>query len=185
MKNKAQESAIFELLVAVVIMGFVIVIGLNAMDTITKEQCKTKTEASLDALKTKIEAVVNSRSPQSFTFRTSGCVSSKNEVIKLIDMDNPELCASYCETNKPVCSLLVYTDQSPKQRIPTIIKCVNINPATNFVSATGGRCPEKEGYVLINFNQKIEQGYYVLENMTKIEETFPTICAYLKKRKVE
>ncbi len=182
MNKKAQESAVFELLVAVVVMGFVIIVGLNAMNMITTEQCKTNTESSLEKLKTNIEAVVNSRSPKSFSFQTSGCVSEQYEDIKLLDFDEPKLCSTYCESNKPICTLLVYSDKSPNPKISTIIKCVNINPATVFQAETStGRCQEKEGYELINFNNTIPQGYYELQNVTKIEETFPTICAYRKK----
>ena len=40
LNNKGQEEAPFELLIAVIVMGFVIVMGINAIFTLNREQCQ-------------------------------------------------------------------------------------------------------------------------------------------------
>ena len=72
--NKGQESAPFELLISVIIMGFVIFVGLIAMNQLNEQKCINETKAKLEEMKTKIETVVTERSPQQITFllNTSG-----------------------------------------------------------------------------------------------------------------
>lgn len=174
--KKGQEAAPFELLIAVIIMGFVIFVGMKAMSDLQMQKCYGETDAKLEELKTRLEVVVTQRSPQTVNFNLSGCFNPEDETIIIKDESEPQVCASYCGAAKRLCTLLKYYNEGEGSF--SIIKCLNISPETVF--PTGGRCPQKSGMSLVDFKERIEQGHYQLINKTKPTDTFPTVCAYMR-----
>ena len=178
--NKGQESAPFELLISVIIMGFVIFVGLIAMNQLNEQKCINETRAKLEEMKTKIETVVAERSPQQITFLLNTCYNPKDEKIKIMDYDEPAFCAEYCGATKNLCTLLQYyysginDTGGQSERL-----CLDISPDADFPTS-GPKCPDKEDYELIDFRDEIVQGQYLLLNKTGVTSTFPTVCAYLK-----
>ncbi len=172
-----QESAPFELLVAVIIMGFVIFVGLQAMDQLNQQKCYNEINAKLEEMKTKLETVVTERSPQQINFMLSTCFNQEDETIRIKDYSEPALCAEYCGAARRLCTMLQYYYSGTGGF--SIRKCLNISPDTVFPDRVA-TCPAKEQHELIDYREEVEQGYYLLINKTSVTSTYPTICAYRK-----
>ena len=176
---RGQEAAPFELLVAVIIMGFVIFIGLQAMNQLNTQKCYNETNAKLEDMKTRLETVVTERSPQQIVFSLSTCFNENDETVKIKDFGEPALCAEYCGTARNLCTLLDYYYQGSGGF--SIRKCLNISPDTVFpYSSAGatGNCPDKPDFELVDFRDRIPQGTYQLVNKTGVTSTYPIVCAY-------
>ncbi|MDP6670839.1 MAG: hypothetical protein QGI60_03415 [archaeon] len=178
--SKGQESAPFELLIAVIIMGFVIFAGMQAMRQLWLQKCFGTTDAKLEELKTLVETSVSQKSPRTINFRLSGCFNEGDETIEITDRDEPGVCADYCGSPKPLCSLLEYSNDGTSSF--TMIKCLEIPPDTFFPSQkySGGSCSPRDKSVLIDLEDDMPQGDYLFVNETLATDTFPTICAYRK-----
>ena len=178
LNKRGQESAPFELLVAVIIMGFVIFVGMNAMEMMRVEQCHGKIDQKLEEFKTRLQITVNSKSPQSINFTLPTCFSSKTEEITIDTMDDAKACASYCQSVKQSCNLLFYSNAEFSIR-----KCLDISPST-FFPMDGSKCPTLQDFPeagLVNLNEgSIPQGRYTFVNKTPAIASFPTICAYVR-----
>jgi len=178
--SRGQESAPFELLIAVIVMGFVIFIGMRAMADLTVQKCYGETDSKLEEMKTKLEIAVTQKSPQTINFRLSGCFNEAEEIIKIKDFSEPQLCASYCGSAKNICTLLQYSYTGASNF--SIRKCLNISPDTVFPQQSGAdesfKCKTRGNDVLVNFRESIPQANYTFLNKTRATDTFPTICAY-------
>ncbi len=186
LSQSGQESATFELLVAVVIMGFVIFVGLQAMERLKVEQCFATIEKSLEEFKTKLEIAVTQKSPQTIPFILSHCFNPEQEKVRVQDWDNALFCADLCGTAEITCTSLEYFNERPGS-ISAIRKCLNISPETIFPGqTTPGRCTSidtespRQTYILQDFKQNAPQGTYLIINKTFATDTFPTICSYLR-----
>jgi len=178
--QRGQEAAPFELLVAVIVMGFVIFIGLQAMESLNVQRCYNETDAKLEGMKTALETVVGQGSPQQINFRLSTCFNEEEEKIWIKDYSEPAMCSDYCGSAKNLCTLLQYYYKGGNAF--SIRKCINISPDTVFPYRTSstGACQEKEDMELVDFRDEITQGSYQLINKTSVTSTYPTVCAYLK-----
>jgi hypothetical protein len=178
LNRKGQESAPFELLIAVIVMGFVIFIGLQAMNILNEQKCYNEIDAKLEEMKTKLEAVVTERSSQQIVFQLSSCYNPKEERIYISDEAEPRICAAYCGTARNICTLLNYFYSGKNTGSAfSIRKCINISPDTVF-PYLAGNCPDRPDEELIDFRDEITQGTYLLVNKTAVTSTYPTICAY-------
>ena len=155
--EKGQESAPFELLIAVIIMGFVIFVGMVAMGQLSDQKCYNETKAKLEEMKTKIETVVAERSPQQINFTLSGCYNENDEDVKIQDHGEPAFCAEYCGATKNLCTLLQYYYSGRNETGGFALRnCLNISPDADF--PTSGNCPEKGNYELVDFRDEIGGG---------------------------
>ena len=186
LNHSGQESAVFELLIAVIIMGFVIFVGFNAMEKLRSEQCFARVDKSLEEFKTKLEIAVTQKSPQNISFNLSDCFNPEDEQIRIQDWDNAVFCADLCGTAEISCTSIEYVNNTPG-KVNSLRKCLNISPETIFPSQdTPDRCTsldnaiQKQSYLLQNFKQDIPQGNYLILNKTLATDTFPRICAYLR-----
>jgi hypothetical protein len=179
--NRGQESAPFELLIAVIVMGFVIFIGMRAMSDLMVQKCYGETDSKLEEMKTKLEIAVTQKSPQTLNFRLSSCFNEAEEIIKIKDFSEPQLCASYCGSAKSICTLLQYSYTGASGGF-SIRKCLNISPDTVFPQTAGNddsfKCKTRDKSELVNFRENIPQANYTFLNKTRATDTFPTICAY-------
>ncbi len=176
--KKGQEAAPFELLVAVIVMGFVIFVGMKAINDLNYQKCYNEVNAKLEEMKTKLETVVTERSPQQINFNLSSCFNPNDEKILIKDYSEPALCAEYCGSAKNLCTLLQYYYQG--QSGFSIRKCLNISPDTVFPSSAG-TCPSREpGEQLVDYREELTQGNYLLLNKTSVTSTYPVVCAYKK-----
>lgn len=177
--NRGQEEAPFELMIAVIVMGFVLLIGLSAMNELQKQKCNNDLEAKLEDLKTKIEIVINQKSPQLMDFSVSSCYNPQDEVIKVVYNERANLCADFCSSGTSICRFLEYYNQKAGVQFR---KCLNINPQTVFGEDTtqGGQCENKrtsEKKIAVDLQKGIPRGIYNLYNK-ETTSSFPIVCAY-------
>ena len=180
LNRKGQEGAPFEMLIAVIIMGFVIFAGLNAMREVTNQRCVGQTNAKLEEFKTVIETAVSQKSPQTINFRLSGCFDEADETIKISDWDDATFCADLCGSPKKLCSLLEYSNTGSNPFHER--KCLDIPPYAIFPSQkfAGAKCEDwtDDGYELEDLDYEARQGDYILVNKSSAIDSTPTICAY-------
>jgi len=191
MDQKGQESAPFELLVAVIIMGFVMFVGIYAMTSLQKEQCYNETLKTIQDFSRTLEEVATT--PGHITTYNlafpSGCgVGTKRQItvgdrevyteqLFLRAWSKPEFCATKCESSGSLCVMLHYVLLEGQ----SVTECVSIPPDTVFPKLPGGTegCTDKRpDYELINVRADIPEGYYLFQNTSIPSSTNPVICAY-------
>ncbi|MBS3061439.1 MAG: hypothetical protein J4215_02545 [Candidatus Diapherotrites archaeon] len=175
MKNRGQESAPFEVLISVIIMGFVIVIAFTAMNVLMEEQCKAEIKRSGSELKSKVQEVVKGTDTQ-LNFFPPGCFDQKKESIKLRVLNSEPLCNYYCGGTKRECLLFEYDAVDWRE----LICLESASVLTQFL--TSSPCQDRDGYKLVNFKDSIPRGAYTLVNKSGNNSAFPNICAYVRER---
>ena len=177
----AQSSAPFEVLVSVVIMGFVLVMGYQAVTTFYEEQCKSQIRDTAQDLKAKITEAVSGNSV-SLKFFPPQCFSDENKMFLKV-ITSRQICTSQCNESIEECLLFTYRSSDFSydlclDKVPTI---------TNFLTSSGG-CADLDGFSTVDFRNPdpagdddiIPRGIYNLQNRTGSAETVPKICAYRK-----
>ncbi len=178
---RGQEAAPFELLVAVIIMGFVLTVGAILMDQWHNEQCKMQIDNALQDLKVNIQSTTNDGFPTRFTFRLpAGCF--KESEVKLKVHGNAPFCSSLCGDARDSCVALEYKSKGYSTRL-----CVNIPKVTNFKDQSSpGECRDRSTedppYELFDLHESIPMGNYEMFNVTPPNHAFPVVCAYRKGR---
>ncbi len=170
---RGQEEAPFELLVAVIIMGFVLFIGMQAMAQLQLSECTGRTEKTLENLKTAIETVATERGKQNLNFRLPGCFKEEKQDIMVKQIRDKQGCMYFCKQLAEICTVLYYD----AEEIPPIVKCLSISYLTTF--PTEALCGEKEDYALQDLYNDIPQGNYILISRPNTATQAPTVCAYL------
>lgn len=175
LREKGQESAPFEVLIGVILMGFVLYVGFNAMDMITKNDCKNKLTQAVEDLRMKIENVSEIGIPANFDFRAPVCF--KNQRIKIDEFSDETICASICDTATPNCLSITVTSDETIERfcLKTALKI--------YFPETYDVCQDKsnEGYTLVDLRDNIYDGHYYLVNQTPERQTYPVVCAYYRR----
>ena len=175
--SKGQSDIVFEVLVAVILMSFVLTAGAYAMNSLSTTKCSKQIDASLSDLTRSIETALSSAITQeSFLFSIPSCFSNKHKVSIL--KTEGDICLHYCPgvTNK--CVLLKYEDN--KDKVQTIrYKCINISYVTLI---NPNSCGQKIGeYSLYkDQNNEIDRGKYLF---TSNSFKTPILCIYKRGRK--
>ncbi|MCD6434742.1 MAG: hypothetical protein J7L14_03955 [Candidatus Diapherotrites archaeon] len=185
--SKAQMSAPFELVIAIIIMMFVLSIGYFAMQQTHQQVCKEKITKKLVDFKMALERALTRKEPVSIFFDLPNeCYADELEEIKIVEKDDVHICEAYCGVSQPRCMLLQYTaKKSIEGSEATFGKtlCLNIPTFTTFPSSAGVCLDRSEdGYILVDLSYEVKQGFYELINVTKTGDV-PTICAYLRTRR--
>ena len=178
--SRGQESAPFELLIAVIVMIFVMGFGYFAIDKLWKMDCEARIDAELEEMKTAIEACVNQGELERVKFDVPQCF--KDSRVRISQLTDGMVCSDICQEGRQSCvSLDFLSDDGPMKRV-----CVNISINTNFegpvAGGSGTLCPEKENYGLIPINDSdvgVPNGDYLFVNKTRAGDT-PAICAYVR-----
>lgn len=179
--TRGQVSAPFELLVAVILMTFVIIIGTTALMTLQKEKCFGEMGYEMDELKVAIQRVATQKGKQSLTLALPACYDERETIIKIKEFDDTELCSSHCGGGSNFCTILVWSN--PKA--PPIWKCLKISPLTVFSDAAS-TCTDYSAsdYTPIDLRAtgtsmpSIPPGNYTLVSKFNVTSSFPIICAY-------
>lgn len=163
--NKGQSDTVFEVLIAVILLGFVLTAGGFAMNSLSNTKCSKEIDLSLLDLKRNIEEGANSPLISTkFTIYTPNCFGT-NYKIKLIKSDDLRLCTSYCPGSTSSCFLLRYENDKDKAS-QVRYNCVNISPAINFTASAQEGI---DGYSLVApaLNSiDMNNGTYLIKNNT-------------------
>ena len=182
--EKAQAAAPFELLVAVVIMSFVMVVGYVVLDDVNTQVCLNSVDKEMTEFKSAIEDSVARMSSKPITFRPQGaCFSTKKAMLEIYDEKTRGVCASICGVATDSCYILKFTSDlaGALKR-----KCLNLPDFTTFQDATSDYCKDEvlsgTGYSVINPTVKGEflAGNYVIRNVSPAGHAWPLICVWYK-----
>ncbi|MDD4251110.1 MAG: hypothetical protein PHX27_02870 [Candidatus ainarchaeum sp.] len=186
--EKAQSSSPFELLVAIIMMGFVIIIGSQMISSANHQVCLANVDKSMVEFKSMLEDTVTFRTSNKFDFRpnSSNCYKETKSTMKIEAIrNNPRYCGSICGKAIDSCFVMIfYTDSianASKQ------KCLNLPPYTSFLWDNVS-CPTNteslSGYKAIDPtkpNTNLSSGSYVLVNVAAAGDTYSKICTYVRK----
>ena len=187
--RRGQESAPFELLIAVIVMAFVMLFGYIALDYTIKEDCKIRINKELEKMRSAIESTTNQSSLQRVVFEVPQCF--KDSRVRLDAVRDKRVCSSICREGREQCVALDYFSDEFVKRV-----CVNIPIYTDFEGSVSGGpgtyCPDKRSettgepvsYELTPFSDEgvgVPNGTYVLYNKTPPGFSKPVVCAYRMK----
>lgn len=177
--NKGQSDTVFEVLIAVILLGFVLTAGGFAMNSLSNTKCSKEIDLSLLNLKRSIEDGANSPLISTkFNVRIPNCFGTMYSV-KLVK-NTDEKCTSYCPGSTSECYLLIY--ENPKDKASQVrYNCVNISPAIIIKSGSDG----VEGYDSVSINTPssvdMNNGSYLIKNNTFANvSSIPEIYFYKK-----
>lgn len=174
LNNKGQESIVFEVLIAVVLMTFVFLVGGYAMKSLNQTKCAKEIDLSMAQLASAIEkAGAISIGSYSYKFSPASCFGSEKTAYTL-ESGSSVLCSSYCPGSS-TCYLLKY--DNPKDPVsPVRYKCVNISRYVKFSTyeCDAGVPP---GYKKLEEPLVFPPGNYIFQSLSLNK---PTICIYYK-----
>jgi len=176
LNNKGQESIVFEVLIAVILMTFVFVIGGYAMTSLNQTKCSKEIDLSMVQLATSIEkAGALSIGSYSYNFAPSSCFSN-NQTKYTLEKEGPVLCSSYCPGTDS-CYLLKY--DNPKDPVSTVrYKCVNVSRYVAFSPETcNSNRPQGYKELPMSKSSIFYPADYIFQSQSL---TSPTICVYYK-----
>ena len=187
--TRAQMSSPFELLVAVIIMTFVIIIGTQMLGATQKGICAASVDRELTKFKINIESTANDRSANKFEFRPDNCYNESKAITKIQQFNTPAECGARCGiAGLNSCFVLFfYAPDLPGQNIPP--KCLNISQYTTFIGQNDSKC-STANQELAGFNpivpvgsstDNIFPGTYALRNVSSAGETYPSVCVFWRK----
>lgn len=182
LSSKGQESAPFELLIAVIVMTFVMLFGYRAMEEMKIKDCEAKINQELEKMRTAIESTVNQGSLERINFEIPRCF--ENSRVKLNAVRNKVVCSSICQEGRQECVSLDFWSDVINRRV-----CVNIPMHTEFEGTSDGgpgtycqdRRSETIPYYLVPFTDEdvgVPNGSYILIKRTPPGWSKPVVCAY-------
>ena len=186
---RGQEEAPFQLLVAVILMTFVIIVGLRAMEQADEQKCFYETDKAMDDLRLAIENTAQNKTPSIVNFNPPGC--TKNESFVLRKSDDERICKNACLNSSTSCVLLRY---STSEVTGIQDKCVNISYDTQFWNSTdhSAECVDmsnqdfkpaemERSYIVDESNLAgLELGQYYFGYFDDPSRSFPAVCVYIK-----
>lgn len=178
LNSKGQEAAPFELLIAVIVMTFVIIVGMSAIDILNKEKCKGEIESEMETIKTALETTAKGEGKESFSYQLPVCYRENESEMKVVDRDDKQTCSFYCGGSRMQCTLLLFS--TPQY---SAIKCLRI-PTSTIFPAGNGCDPTKLGggseeYEVEEWKQDpIRPGRYTLMNESTLLSETPIVCVY-------
>ncbi|VVB99291.1 Uncharacterised protein [uncultured archaeon] len=179
--ERGQESAVFEVLIAVIIMSFVLVVGFNALNVLSQKVCEGKLSQNLEQIRSAIEEVVNTKNKGNVYFELPECYSDTGSKLLIVESDSQAQCSAVCGGTVGRCTLLVFSSDKYSEN-----KCLRVSSATTFPD--GEPCDpnilEPSGaYELVNWKSSsgISEGTYTLFKVSSLSSERPEICAFKRK----
>lgn len=179
--RRGQEAVAFELLVSVIIMTFVLIMGINALNEINDQKCAQEIKKELQDFKFGIEQAAKPSGKANIDFYMPGCFNDRDDKVTLYESTEPTICAYYCVGTQQVCTLLQFT--TSRSGVDNSTECVSISTFTDFLvdaSYCGDFSPDKYERVDLKVPEggSIPEGRYILVNKSNITQGTPVICAY-------
>ena len=186
MDNKAQVSSPFELLVAIIIMAFVVIIGANMLAGVNEQVCLSNIDKALTDFKLKLEDTASYRTSNKFLFslNTNSCFNEREAIITIEKYENAKKCGAICQgKTTDSCFVLVFNASDLANGARN--KCLNLPVYTSFVGPDDCSTadPSLSGFEPIiptNSGQMLNSGTYILRNIAPAGKTYPVICTYRK-----
>ena len=173
--QKGQESIVFEVLIAVILMTFVFVIGGFAMKALNETKCSKEIDLSMSQLASAIEkAGATSIGTYYYKFSPSSCFGGKSKNVTYeLKPESATLCSSYCP-GSTYCYLLKYLNNADPVS-PLRYKCVNISKYVELNNSEACNISQKYELMPIGSGIIFHPGDYIFESKSL---TSPLICIY-------
>jgi len=190
--EKGQESAPFELLIAIIIMTFVIVVGFQALDKLSTETCKGFLDQDLEELKRGIETVVKTKTKIDVSFELPNCFTEAKSDLRIVQRRESRFCSNICGGSVAQCTALRFISPGHSS-----FKCLKISAATDFnpSGVCGDANPDAIRFESVNWEPTggaiidadkdgipdedvIESGRYTLIRQSNLFTSVPQICIY-------
>ena len=190
LNNKGQEEAPFELLIAVIVMGFVIVMGINAIFTLNREQCQGDIQKQMESIKSSLEIVARGEGSQNVYYSMPSCFGEKESKLQIVERDDTDTCNHYCGGNSYNCILLSFSNPTYSS-----LKCLKISnaitfeernlnnspPTCNVLPSAAEHLPGEPYFEPVDWRiGSIPQGTYTLMKEINLYTSHPIVCAYLR-----
>jgi hypothetical protein len=135
--KKAQVDAPFEVLVAVILMGFVILAGSYALKNLSQNICIGDKRQDLSDFKNALRDVVlgSDLTFKNFHLSSKYCFNRQYEYTRLVTYTDQHMCSAYCQSLSNTCTLIQYYYDDGKRSIyPITPICTDLPSAINFVT---------------------------------------------------
>lgn len=194
LSQNAQEAAPFELLIGVILLGFVLVMGFIVLSQSQESQCEQEAGEMLEELRASLEALVSDEKSKHLLIESPPCFSGKSEIYIKRERNNREICSLFCSGANESCFLLGFSTEDFSK-----ILCLRIPFTTSFKQpdpTSLDLCPNTledtipEGFEHTAFGYAkvehgvlegtIEEGEYFFWRDFVYEDYAPSICAYKK-----
>jgi hypothetical protein len=158
LKKKAQVSAPFEVLIAIILMGFVIIAGSAALKNLSENTCIGNKVQDLSEFKSALRDVVlgSDLTFKTISFESKACFNQRFETVKLVSYNEKTICSAYCQGSVNSCLLLeyVYNDGTSIKR-PIDPLCMDLPTAIEFENNLGDcvDTSEENDWIIISPNQ--------------------------------
>jgi hypothetical protein len=185
LNSRGQEAAPFELLIAVIIMGFVLAVGLMATGELMKKECQGKMDNTMKELKVALETVAKGQGQPTFDFDLPTCYDSQKSKFIIRNITDRIPCSMICGGNRLDCTVLEFFGSSATTGYVTSV-CLDIPATVDFPKAVeGGPCdPSKYEIGSIKYrviswkDEPIMPGTYLLVNEYGLTSDYPRVCVY-------
>jgi hypothetical protein len=185
--EKGQADTVFEVLIAVILLGFVLFAGTLAMNSLSNTKCSKSIDITMNELKLKLEDAASSTLLSTeFLFNMPYCFGN-NYTLALEKSNNAPLCSTYCPGSSGQCYLLDYDNNKDKVN-PVRYTCVNISPLVN-VNNPIGDCGDSEYSPLLPQTRGNQSGFIFTNGKYKVSSKLVSnnsvanssnICIYKK-----
>lgn len=174
---KGQADTVFEVLITVILLSFVMLVGSYAMTSLSSSKCSKEIDISLSSLSQIIVKTASSPlSSQYYLLALPRCFGGDSTVSVTQFVNEQYICNHYCPGSLGSCYLLKYENKSDKVS-PLRYMCINISALTKINNqACTNNSPE--GYTTIDFANGgivMQKGKYYIASQSITE---PTICIY-------
>ncbi|MFA5741585.1 MAG: hypothetical protein WC874_01770, partial [Candidatus Izemoplasmatales bacterium] len=185
--QRGQVSAPFELMVAVIIMAFVIIIGTSLLMQVQQQVCKNNNDKEIEKFILNLDNTVEYRSSSKFFLKFDDCFNENKATIGIqVERAGPNSssnCNLACGRPTERCHIFVF--YTPDISGGYISKCLDVPEFTNF--ETGDACSgteeggAEEGYTVImpellsvtsgstivaEGQPRLKSGSYIFENVS-------------------
>ena len=182
--SRGQMGAPFELLVAVIVMLFALVIGSTILNQVNQGVCINNVEKEMDEFVSFLEETANRKTTTKFSFFPEGICFDQSKHIMSVDRHrDPIFCENNCGEPQDTCYVMTF--QTPDIPLGFKAKCLNIPTFTRFIDEydgdfcfPGSRYDE-EKFQVVGDGQKIPFGTYTLKNIDEDEST--SVCIIREK----
>jgi type II secretory pathway pseudopilin PulG len=135
--KKAQVDAPFEVLVAVILMGFVILAGSYALRNLSQNICIGDKRNDISEFRNALREVVlgSDLTFKNFHLRSKHCFNREHEYMRLVTYTDQYRCSAYCQSLATTCTLIeYYYDDGKSKTFPIPPICADLPSAINFVT---------------------------------------------------
>ena len=182
-EKKGQADTVFEVLIAVILLGFVLAAGTLAMSSLSNTKCSKSIDIALGDLRLALEKASGSTLLNTdYFFDLPYCFGSQNDIkVTLARQANASLCNSYCPGSSGQCYLIKYDNAKDKVN-PIRYVCVQISPIVVLNSSENCKDDTLELVVADSTNGvPLQNGKYVFASRNlSTQGSLPNMCIYKK-----